>query len=602
MLENIYPEAEISGQIDSDFSFILAEKKNNFAFDLSAQNIDIYGIKADSIKCIASQEDSLLNISKLYIKNDKNENLQCSGAIGYNILNNESFPDSNCVEIDYKGDLLKMLADRIDYFEQGSSKTSLNLKLNMGQTGLSVCKGNFALTRGSLELKDQLEKVDKIDVKFEINENLMQVRSFRLSTGDGRLYITNKIDHDDNDFILGMINLGKFYLHTNDQGLIVHIPEYTPKSSVAQFVIKGRDSNDLLVSGPFDNIQIIGDIYASNGKLIYPPKTDNLLNLFGIITESKEEKKTEYYYPFTMDLMLIVGDNINYVTYPTNLLVNKDGYLNLKCENGRMFPAEAHFISEEGEIDFVGSRLAADYIQVMLSDLRNEVNIRGTFYKKAADGTLITLDVFTEKTKDGRVDLQFRLNSDDPQDEMLDIISKLRYNRSMDEISESQKNSLLQDEIIQLAGMEIGTFLFNPLIYPLENRIRQWLDLDYFQIQTEIIQNFFNKYNSNQNSNELLIEENSSEYDQVDKDYYMFLNNLTIRMGKYISNDLFLDYQAQFQKPEDLAVGSDMGIYHYFALRYDLPYKFKISYKYNLLPFKEDDSHEILLERSFKFW
>ena len=238
----------------------------------------------------------------------------------------------------------------------------------------------------------------------------------------------------------------------------------------------------------------------------------------------------------------------------------------------------------------------------MLSDLRNEVNIRGTFYKKAADGTLITLDVFTEKTKDGRVDLQFRLNSDDPQDEMLDIISKLRYNRSMDEISESQKNSLLQDEIIQLAGMEIGTFLFNPLIYPLENRIRQWLDLDYFQIQTEIIQNFFNKYNSNQNSNELLIEENSSEYDQVDKDYYMFLNNLTIRMGKYISNDLFLDYQAQFQKPEDLAVGSDMGIYHYFALRYDLPYKFKISYKYNLLPFKEDDSHEILLERSFKFW
>jgi len=600
MLQDIYPEARISGLIDTDFSFILAEKKKNFTFDLSAQNIDIYGIKADSVKCIVSQEDSLLNISKLIVKNKSEINLKCNGAIGYNILSNESFPDTNCVEIDYQGDLLKMLADRIDYFEHGSSKTSLNLKLKMGQTGLSVSKGNFALTKGSLELNDQLEKVEKIDVKFEINENNLQIKTFRLRMGEGKLYITNKIDNDDRDFVLGMINMGKFYAHTNDQGLIIHIPEYTPKSSVAQFVIKGRDSNDLLVSGPFDNISIIGDIYASNGKLIYPPKTDNLLNLFGIITESKADKTTEYNFPFYMDLMLIVGDNIHYVTYPTNLLVNKDGYLNLKCENGRLFPADAHFISEEGEIDFVGSRLAADYIQVMLSDFQNEVNIRGTFYKKAADGTLITLDVFTEKTKDGRIDLQFRLNSDDPQDEMLDIISKLRYNRSMDEISESQKNSLLQDEIIQLAGIEIGTVLFNPLIYPLENRIRQWLDLDYFQIQTEIIQNFFSRYYTDENSSDILIDETGNDY--VEKDYYMFLNNLTIRMGKYISNDLFLDYKAQFQKPEDLAVGSDMGIYHYFALRYDLPYKFKISYKYNLLPFDEENSHEILLERSFRFW
>ncbi len=598
--EYIYPESGISGMIDADFSLTLSEKRKNFTIDLTAQQTDTYGIKADSINCIISQEDSLLNITKLTIKKESEIDLKCRGAIGYNILSNESYPDTNCVEFDFQGDLLKMLADRIDYFENGSSRTTLNLKLQMGQSGLSVSRGNFVLTKGTLELKDQLERVEKINIKFAIDDNNLAIKTCRLRMGEGRLYISNKIDNDDRDFVLGMINLGKFYVHTNEQGLIIHIPEYTPKSSVAGFVIKGRDSNDLIVSGPFNDIHILGDIYVSNGKLIYPPQTDNLLNLFGILTESGEDKTSEFNYPFTMDLMLIAADNINYVTYPTNLLVNKGGYLHLKCENGRLFAADAHFISEEGEIDFVGSRLIADYIQVMLSDLRDEVNIRGTFYKKAADGTLITLDVFTERTHEGKISLQFRLNSDDPQDEMFDIIAKLRYNRSMDEISESQKNSLLQDEIIQIAGIEIGSVLFNPFIYPLENRLRQWLDLDYFQIQTEIIRNFFNRYYSDQNRRDLLIEETGNDYQE--KDYYMFLNNLTIRMGKYISNDLFLDYKAQFQKPEDLAVGSDMGIYHFFALRYDLPYKFKISYKYNIMPFEEENSHEILLERSFKFW
>ena len=82
----------------------------------------------------------------------------------------------------------------------------------------------------------------------------------------------------------------------------------------------------------------------------------------------------------------------------------------------------------------------------------------------------------------------------------------------------------------------------------------------------------------------------------------MFLNNLTIGMGKYISGNLFLDYIAHFQRPEGLAVSSEMGVYHNLSLRYDLPYKFKLALRYHILPFEEQNSYEIMLERSFRFW
>jgi hypothetical protein len=80
------------------------------------------------------------------------------------------------------------------------------------------------------------------------------------------------------------------------------------------------------------------------------------------------------------------------------------------------------------------------------------------------------------------------------------------------------------------------------------------------------------------------------------------MDNFSVGLGKYISDDIFLDYQAQFQKPEGLAVTSKMGIYHHFTLRYDLPYKFKLAYKYNILPFDDENTHEIQLQRSFRFW
>ncbi|MDP8203486.1 MAG: hypothetical protein P9L95_03010 [Candidatus Tenebribacter mawsonii] len=55
------------------------------------------------------------------------------------------------------------------------------------------------------------------------------------------------------------------------------------------------------------------------------------------------------------------------------------------------------------------------------------------------------------------------------------------------------------------------------------------------------------------------------------------------------------------EKLQDIALQSEMGVFHEFSLRYQLPFKFRILYKYKILPFKEVNPHEIMLERSFRF-
>ena len=596
---------KISGNARGEITFEKSKDKQILNVGLSAFDLSYKNVSLDSLLFTASQEDNIFNLTEFSFFKKNKYNFTSYGSIGYNFLTNESFPDTSSIKMKFSGDLLKVLDAHSEYIQAGKSQTALFMKMNVGQEGLSIAEGKFSLKNGEFKIKDQLEKLDKIALDFEIINNNLKIRDFRFRMGEGWLYCRNEIDHDENDLVLGMLKIGKLFIRSDENGLIIHVPEYSPKNSVAIGVFKGRDSKEMIITGPFDDLKITGDIYVSNGNIIFPPNTDNLMKLINKM--NIRENKIISNFPIHLDLLFYASDNVHYITYPVDLIINPDGFLHIETEDGQIIVSEAMFISEEGYAELFGIKLSADYIQVLVNNRRDEINISGSLYKKTGDGTIITLEVYNERETAGKSSevIRFRLLSDDPDDGTLDIISKLKYNRNMNDISDSQRNSLLQDEVIQIAGLEVGNALIDPLIFPIENQIRKWLDLDYFQLKTDIVLNLFNRYylsNANDdlnNTNDNLLQ-NQTEYKLSDSD--IFLQNLTIKMGKYISNDLFLDYKAQIQKPEDLAVGSEMGIYQYFTLRYDLPYKFKISYKYNILPFEEENEHEILLERSFRFW
>ncbi len=598
-LEDIFPDDKIRGIIDGEFSFNMGNGESKLTADFKAEKFRANKLRFDKIRFSFTQKDSLLTINELTAKRGTQFDMNSSGAIGFNLLNSNSYPDSNRISINFKGDLFSFLNKQSKAVRYGESDCEFEMTVGMGENGLSIDKGFFELHNGSMNIQDQPNRIDKCNIQFEIADDRLALNEFQLKVGDGTLYIENEIMQNDTDFRLGMLNLGKFKVYTSQEGLQIYMPKYTPENTMVNASISGRNSSYMEVTGPFDDLNILGDVNVFNGDLIYPPDTENLLKLFNTVREVKKPESDPVVLPLSFDLMLHLGENVRYVTYPVDIKLKPAGYLHLQYLESEFQKPEGLFIAEEGSVDMFGTSLLLDYMQVDLTKLGKGVSIAGTFYKKTSDGSLITLEIFNDDTSNGSsANLRFELISDNPNDLITDILAKLRYNRSMNEISPAQRKTLLQDEVIQIAGLGLESAVLDPLISPVENTIRKFFRFDYFHLQTDLVQNLFASYSSESKSDY----STSEEQIQIDKfTSELFLNNLSISAGKYLTRKVFLDYEARFEKQAENLDDTTMGVFQDFTIRYDLPWKLKISYMYRIQPFDVENEHQVTLERSFKF-
>ncbi|MBN1327593.1 MAG: hypothetical protein JW996_06555, partial [Candidatus Cloacimonetes bacterium] len=596
-LQKLFIEIDLQGKLNSAFSYFHNPYSDRLELWAEINDAVLNGEPLNSLSISFVQSDSLLTLHHFNLSGPGKFNLNCSGEIGYNILNNNYIPESGVIELTGNGDLLRLLADQFEQIESASSKTEFNMIIGTGDNGLSMRTGQFSLSRGEMKLTDQLIPMENIETDFIVENDSLHIDTCKFMLGTGHIYLDNVITGTDKDFFLGMINLGQFLVHTGENAVLFHLDKYMPANTVANTVITGRNTDYLTISGPFDEIEILGDIHFSNGYGIFPSETENLLKVFSKISGDESENVSGL--PLKLDLMLYFDQNVYYVTYPLNLLVNEGSYLHLIYSEDNFWVKDAYFISEQGTIDIFGTLLNADYVQVTHSQFDLNPRIKATFYKIASDGTLITLEVMNlaEIKSSSSFKLDFKLTSDNPTDSRMDILALLRYGRRVDEISGPQKKTMLQDEVLQIAGFGIESAFMEPLISPLENWIRQALKLDFFHLQTNLIQNIFNRYSSDET--DYIVDEEGSRQTQLTSD--IFLDNLSIGMGKYLSRKLFLDYKVQFEKPQNLALSSEIGVYHNISLRYDLPLRLKLVYKFSVLPFDESDAHELSLERSFRF-
>ncbi len=596
-LAQIMPDLDFGGTLSAGFNYSRETFCSCLNLDLNCRDLSYKKLFIDSLEINAVQQDSLLRINRLLLQRKDLFKLQGNGVLGFNFLTNEMHSVNDLLHLNFQGDLLKLLSQNWDYIINADSETDFFFDLGTTENGLSVKHGQFLLEKGNMILKNQLQPVDKFRIDLFFEDDEMVINKFQLRMGQGELRIKNRIRNNEEDLILGMINLGQFLVWTDSDGILFHLPKYMPSNSIAKINITGQYGEYMIITGPFDDMLIKGDIYFANGNGIYPANTENLLKIFSRITS--ETKQRSFDLPLKLDLKLLFGDNIYYVTYPLNLQIIPGSYLHLVSDDEKFVIKDANFTSEEGTIDIFGTQLFVDYVKVNYDQYDRKIKINATFFKKVADGTFVTLDVIKieDVDKDSKSSIDFRLTSDNPNDSQLDILSLLRYGRRVEEISGPQKKTLLQDEVLTIAGFSIESAIMDPIISPVENWIRQTLRLDFFHLQTNLIQNIFSRYSSDET--EYILDEEGQR--QTLDTSYLFLNNLSIGMGKYLTRDLFLDYEIQFEKPTELAVSSAMGIYHNFSIRYQLPYRFRIVYKYHILPFDENNSHEILLEKSIRF-
>lgn len=627
-LENFLNKS--SGNLIGDFKVNWSGNRYDFGMNIQGDNFQISGIDIDNFDLNFNQNDSLLIVHNLYANKRDLFELNSSGKLALNAFKSEySFDErgvnyNDSLVVSFSGDILKLLEENVKEFSSGNSQCNFNLSVGVNDGGLIARKGSFVLSDGVVKLSSQPTLIEKMKINLQIENNELKIDDFSLKVGDGKLSVSNEIGYNDLDIYLANINIGALLLKTNSDGILFYMPGYMPKNSQVKAVLKGREAKYATITGPIDELRVTADLLLSNGDAIYPPNTENLFKLINNLNKQNKSSK-HVVIPLELDLQLFFGENIRYVTYPTDLKVASGSYIFLKYIEEKFSVPDALFSCYEGSIDILGTNLEAEQIQVNINQSIKGVKIVGEFQKVAADGTVISLivrrdeeqgsiDDYLQNQKGDTgssygdtgsydqkiVDLEFR--SDNSSDSMLDILSLLRYGRRSDELTASQTGSLIQDEVIQLAGVGIESAFLDPLISPLENWVRKTLHLDYFRLQTDIIQNIFSNYSSLNSSADatLLEEEENNDLSKFDTD--MFLNNLSVNMGRYLTRTVFLDYEARVSKQNEYIAKSKIGVSHYFTVRYNLPWKLKLSYEYNIEPFGKDNSHQLQLERTFHFY
>ncbi len=590
-LENIFLDNYISGDLTGEFLLMIKNKQPLLKLDYHGKKIKFNDFKIDSLRVDVTQSLEKLIIDNIYAKTKKQISLTVDGEMGYNFITKKHYPDSNKIKINYSGDLFKLISKQSNYFTTGSSNCKLEMQLGVKENELSFENGHFQLVNGTLQTPQN--KIEDTKIYFQIDDDTLKIDEFNFKMGDGKFYLKNVFDGSKTNFKFGLLDIGRILVRTNKKGLLLHIPKYMPENSFANVVISGRTSKYLNIYGPFEGIHIEGDLTFSNGAVIYPPNTENLLKLFNVTQEIKKYK-SRIILPFTFDLMLHSDENIHYVTYPTNIQIAKNGFLRIKYDGENFSVPSAHFEAENGVVDIFGTQMTLNEMLVNINQLEGGANIAGTFSKKIIDGSVITLKVFNQRD----IGLNFEFSSDDVNDKITDILAKLRYNRKMEDISDEQKSSMMQEEFVQIAGLGLESAIISSLLSPIENFVRKLFRLDYFRLQTDLMQNIFTNY-SEFNLNSEVDESSMEQFDRFSSDF--LLNNLRVNMGKYVSNKFYLEYQSRFEKSVEVFVDTEMGIYHDFILRYDLFNGFKLSYKYKILPFDEDEIQEIKIEKSFRF-
>jgi hypothetical protein len=600
--------ASISGTAQFAMQDMLSKNAQmEIAADVSAKDIKVGDLLIEKAVVKAAQLNDALIVDSLYVSSKDLFTAQAQGSLNYNAIKNTYFEGDRRLNLSIDGKFFPWLKNLTDYIRESDGISNVYLSLGTNEEQFVVHSGAINLDQGYIHLKDQVEPMREIELKgvFENNRFMIQRGSFLM--GNGRFYINNLFDSEPSDhFMVSFLDIGYFRILIEEPGIQATIPVVAPPKTLSSIAIRGQDSRYATIRGPFDDMKIDALVIASNLDILFPPGADNLLNLIMSFRSTGEKPDTEPTpLPFKLDLQLIIGENVRYVTYPTNFYLAPGGYLHLIYDGNRFIVEEANIVSDRGSVDFFGTVFQVEEIAITMIDQQNILSVDGTFYKRTPDGSTITLRAVSSNdySKSFFERLQISLTSDNPQDQNIyQVLSRLRYNQTMDELPENDKDKLLQDEALGLIGGNLNSTVLTPFFYPVENWIRRTLKLDGFSINAGFIQNIFSEYSSNPSGLADMADLSNLSSDITQFSSSILLNNLSVSLSKYVGYRMFVDYEFGLQEATDLQQKTRILVSHDTSLRLVLPRQYRLGYTLNYRPEEQELTHELMLQKSWRFW
>jgi len=523
-----------------------------------------------------------------------------NGSYSYNFITEEFHNKPDNIKFHFSGDILKTLMPYVPEMKQASSSTELLCTFITDESNTIVDTASLHISDGQFTIKSQPERIRDLSCTAEVKENVMTQFAGSFRMGGGKLYFKNIVNNDESDIFAGNINIGSIKLNTDDQGITIHIPNYQPERGLVDAQLTGFEDKYFTVYNDNGAWVLSGRILLSNGDAIYEDEKE------------QDEVDDTGLPPIYSDFDLVFDKNTWYVSNPFNLKIDSGNYMSFRT-NRETEEVELFFDlhSQRGEMRLFGESFSVEDVIVRKSRQDEKVFINATFTKRTPDGSTIYLHVQSTEDKlnaddigtDAYGDVEVSLRSDNPKDvTMLSILSKIQYGKEIGELSEDERFDLGREQAINLASDELSNLIFSPLISPVEGVVRQILGLDYVRLKTGFMKNIIQTSGIVESDDNIIDREYDSDLEllgELSKD--ILLENLAIDLGKYITPEWYLNYEALIRKEMTSRNETYIGVQHELSLTWDLPYNFRFIYRYQFYPAQGKDNQGISLETVFHF-
>jgi len=600
LLEEFFRTIPLKGK--ASYSLVASGNLNDprVLCDISIENGTLYKTAFSSFESQLFQDNDMFYLNDLKVIAPE-FTFTGSGSYSYNFITEEFHDQPDNMKFHFSGDLLKLLAKYISDMKQASSSTDFVCAIVTDETNTIIDSASLSIKNGQFSIKSQPERIKNFSCTAEIKNNVMSMLNGSFRMGDGKLYFKNVINNDDTDIFIGDINVGSLKFNNDDQGITIHIPNYQPERGLVDTRLTGYDDEYFTVYNENGAWVLSGKILLSNGDMIYEDDK-----------EESEEIEDIGLPPIYADFDLVYDRNIWYVSNPFNLKIDSGNYISFRS-NRETEELELYFDlhSRRGEMRLFGESFSVEDVMVRKARQDKKVLINATFTKRTPDGSTIYLQVQSTEDKlraddigtKAYGDVAISLRSDNPKDvTMLSILSKLQYGKEIDDLSEDERFDLGREQAINLASDELNNLIFNPLISPVEGVVRKILGLDYVRFKTGFMKNIIQTSGIVESDGYIVDREYDSDLEligEISKD--ILLENLAIDLGKYITPEWYLNYEALIKREMTSMNETYIGVQHELSLTWDLPYNFRFIYRYQFYPAQGKDNQGISLETVLYF-
>jgi len=480
---------DIKGNLNIIGTYVGSLKRPSISAFVQIEDGYFRNFKFEDLQSKINWKEGSLEIQELIISYQKDFQIKAQGKIPFPFIVSEKKEDQdqdfNQLPLNFKVSLentdlsfIQIFWDR--NFKQVQGITNLILNLS-GTVGQPIFNGHLTLNQGSLELTSIPIKLDKIETKVEIVNNLVKIPQMTFILDNNLIYISG-------DFKLVNFQPDDLRIKIwNEGGKLIYGDILTAQTN---FLAE--------INGSIDSPQIKGEFIFSEGELNWKPayqfipeKNDSLMPLKGKVDLSAKILKNFQFKAPNMDLKLD-GE------------IKIQGDLPQPIFTGQLSVRKGYFVFLEQKFQFTEGKL-----------LLNEFTGPDVLLDIKANTKVSQVTVFLKIS--GNLSAPQISLSSKPALSEAEIISLLTLNKNISGLSEGEIGELLREEIFNLVfqGLSIN------FLRRAENQIANYLGLDIFRIET-------------------IFKEDSETTPFYDLNFKTF----GIEVGKSITEDLFLTYST----------------------------------------------------------